>query len=98
MMTGLFTVEVVVPALLHMLIYIAALEFICSQSPHSMKGLLIGLFYAIKGLYQVIAALLLLPFSLVSIPAPLNCVFYYYLVNKNYSDWSGCSAGVCVGG
>ena len=32
-----------------LLIYIALYEFICSQSPHSMKGLLIGLSFAIKG-------------------------------------------------
>ena len=39
-------------ALLHMLMYISAWEFICSQSPHSMKGLVFGMFYFIRGLFQ----------------------------------------------
>ncbi len=52
----------ILSALSNMLIYIAAFEFICSQSPTSMIGLFIGLFYAIKGLYQLIATILLLPF------------------------------------
>ena len=69
----------VLSALSHMLIYIAVLEFICSQSPHSMKGLLIGLFFAIKGLYQI-TALLVIPFSIIS-NFPVSCGFFYYLVN-----------------
>ncbi len=60
-----------------MLIYIAAFEFICSQSPTSMIGLFIGLFYAIKGLFQLIATILLSPFW--------TCFhgnwFFYFLVN-----------------
>ena len=70
----------VLSALSHMLIYIAVLEFICSQSPHSMKGLLIGLFYAIKGLNEVLAAVFVVPFS-VGIRFPVSCGFFYYLVN-----------------
>ena len=38
----------------YMLFYIATYEFICAQSPHSMKGLLIGTFFAIKGVFQLI--------------------------------------------
>jgi len=78
----LMAVKQVLSALSHMLIYIAVLEFICSQSPHSMKGLLIGLFYAIKGLYQVIAAILVVPFipGIIAFPR-FSCGFYYYLVN-----------------
>ena len=37
-------------ALLHMLMYISVWEFICSQSPHSMKGLVFGVLYFIRGL------------------------------------------------
>ena len=68
------------------LIYVTVFEFICSQSPHSMKGLLIGLLYAIKGLYQVLATLLVVPFAVGYTLHPshvtqLSCGFYYYLVN-----------------
>ena len=51
--TSLVAIQLVLESLLIMLIYIALYEFICSQSPHSMKGLLIGLSYAIKGLFQL---------------------------------------------
>ena len=41
-------------ALVDMLLDIAVLEFICSQSPYSMKGLVYGLFFSLKSLFQVI--------------------------------------------
>ncbi len=47
-----------------MLIYGGVFEFICAQSPHSMKGLLIGISFAVKGVFQLIGVLgILLPFS-----------------------------------
>ena len=47
-----------------------------------MKGLLIVLFYAIKGLYQVFAALLIIPFTFdFQLSLPVSCGFFYYLVN-----------------
>ena len=46
-----------------------------------MKGLIIGVFYAIRGLYQVLAALLLLPYSYGGTFKPLSCEFYFYLMN-----------------
>ena len=42
-------------------IYTALYEFICAQSPHSMKGLLIGLSFAIKGFFQALAAAMVFP-------------------------------------
>ena len=88
----LLIVPLVLTSLSHMLIYTAVFEFICSQSPHSMKGLLIGLLYAIKGLYQLLAAILVVPFAVgysshpdyPSHPshfAQTSCGFYYYQVN-----------------
>ena len=78
----------------NMLIYIGVIEFICSQSPTSMKGLLIGLVYAIKGLFQLIAALLTIPFYV-----PWNgkstfpsCGFYFYMMGLVVS-----LSRVCVG-
>ena len=68
-------------ALSNMLIYIGSFEFICSQSPHSMKGMLIGLWYAIKGLFQLMATLLTLPFSLSWPYSFPSCGFCYYFIN-----------------
>ena len=63
-------------------------EFISAQSPHSMKGLIIGLFLTIKTLFELLGALSLLPFSLNAIvkskynrehPPVTNCGFGYLL-------------------
>ena len=62
-------------------------EFISAQSPHSMKGLLVGMFFAIKGVFQLLSAFLLLPFSLPDYwttehPKKVNCGFgYLFLVD-----------------
>ena len=51
-------------AVAYILIYGGVFEFICAQSPHSMKGVLIGILFAVKGLFQLIGVLgILLPFS-----------------------------------
>ena len=68
-----------------MLITTSAFEFISAQSPHSMKGLLVGLLFAIKGLFQLSSAFLLLPFSLPHYWATigqntLNCGFGYFVI------------------
>ena len=72
-----------------MLITTSAFEFISAQSPHSMKGLLVGVFFAIRGLFQLSSAILLLPFSLPHTwedgrfrndPRVINCDFGYLLI------------------
>ena len=78
---NLLTIQLTLSALSRMLIYTGVFEFICSQSPHSMKGLIIGVFYAIRGLYQVLAALLVLPYSYGGTFKHLSCEFYFYLMN-----------------
>ena len=62
--TSLLVIHYIMSAFSRMLLYIGMFEFICSQSPHSMKGLLIGLSYAIKGLFQLLAVGLAIPFVL----------------------------------
>ena len=55
--------------------------YLVPESPLHEKGLLIGTLYAIKGLYQVLAAVLSLPYYLVpEFPVP-SCGVYFYLVN-----------------
>ena len=77
---ALLLIQLTLSALSHMLIYTAVFEFICSQSPHSMKGLLIGVLYAIRGLYQLAATVLMLPFAFPTFRI-ISCGFWYYLMN-----------------
>ena len=62
-----------------MLIYPALYEFICAQSPHSMKGLLIGLSFAIRGIIELLASLFLVPFMLSKFSLP-SCGMEYYMM------------------
>ena len=66
-----------------LLLQSTAVEFISAQSPHSMKGLLIGVFFAIKGLFQFISAAAVVPFAIPKIWNHIttvpNCGFGYYL-------------------
>ena len=64
------------------------LEFISAQSPNSMKGLLVGVFFAIKGLFQFLSSIIIIPFSLKNVwnadhllehPAAISCGFGYLL-------------------
>ena len=67
-------------AVAYILIYGGVFEFICAQSPHSMKGVLIGIFFATKGLFQLIGVLgILLPFSFWKTSRYAGLV--YFLVN-----------------
>ncbi|XP_064388435.1 solute carrier family 15 member 4-like [Halichondria panicea] len=57
-------IQQVLLAMAYILIYGGVFEFICAQSLHSMKGLLIGISFAVKGVFQLIGVLgILLPFS-----------------------------------
>ena len=66
-----------------LLVQSTAVEFISAQSPHSMKGLLVGVFFAIKGLFQFISAVAVVPFAIPNIwnqiHSVTNCGFGYYL-------------------
>ena len=82
---NLLLIQSLLNALGYMFLYIASYEFICAQSPHSMKGLLIGTFFAIKGVFKLLGVFLIYaPFIIRS----CNCQdkfpfrgFIYYLVN-----------------
>ena len=80
--TTFLIIQHILSALSNMLIYIGVLEFICSQSPHSMKGLLIGLSYTIKGFFQLVAAIATVPFYAIWNVKSLfpSCGSYYYLM------------------
>lgn len=76
--TPVLIVQQTLSAFSHLLLYIPYLEFICAQSPHSMKGVLVGLSYAINGVFHLVGTLLILPFSGLSLP---SCGFGYYSMN-----------------
>ena len=64
-------------------------EFISAQSPLSMKGLIIGVFFAIRGFFQFLNSIVIIPFSLkrpwasgemLENPPVTNCGFVYLLI------------------
>ena len=61
------------------------LEFISAQSPHSMKGLLVGVFFALQGFFQLLGYITSLPFSIMDswinkpVPSSISCGFVYFL-------------------
>ena len=64
-----------------LLVDTTALEFISAQSPHSMKGLLVGVFFAIKGLLQFLGSIVIIPLSLKQTwgASIISCGFIYFL-------------------
>ena len=74
------TLQGFLDATAYMLIDIALYEFIYAQSPHSMKGLLIGLSFAIQGLFQAIGAVLAYPFMLFISSSLPSCGMSYYIM------------------
>lgn len=70
----------VISAITNMLLDIATLEFICSQSPYSMKGLLIGTCFSTKSLFQGLAVISFVPFGRWrTADHPLSCGSSFYL-------------------
>ena len=60
---------------------LTTLKFIIAQSPHQMKGLLYGCYFAVNGIAQAIGYNLYRPFKLLSHTTP-SCGFYYYLTQS----------------
>jgi peptide/histidine transporter 3/4 len=65
----------------NMVIDIAVLEFICSQSPYSMKGLVLGFFFSMKSIAQAVAVSSIFPFGLAWHFKTLSCGSGFYLMN-----------------
>ena len=66
-------------ALSAMFLYPALYEFICAQSPHAMKGMLIGLSFAIKGLFQLLGFAVTVFFIVIK-KHFLSCAIYLYIL------------------
>ena len=74
-----------------LLVIATTLEFISAQSPQSMKGLLVGVFFAIRGLFQFLNSIIVIPLSLkqpwaskemIERPPVTNCGFVYLLLTS----------------
>ena len=63
------------------LVTVTIFEFISAQSPHSMKGLILGIYYFITGIYQFISSVAIVPFSVLhgvlGISSYVGCLFGY---------------------
>ena len=79
--TTLFTLGNILYSLAHAILYIAIWEFICCQSPQYMKGLLFGLFYAIKAFSQFLAATVKILFLYTWELQFTDCQSAYHLLN-----------------
>ena len=75
-----FVFHDILSALANMLLEIAVLEFICSQSPYSMKGLLLGSLFSMCNLFQGIALVSIIPFGYWEVPR-LSCGSGFYLTS-----------------
>ena len=71
------------------LVTVTIFEFISAQSPHTMKGLLLGTYYAITGVYQLMSSVALVPF-----------ISHKFQTNGQYLPHTGCLFGyflyICV--
>ena len=74
-----------------LLVIATTLEFISAQSPQSMKGLLVGVFFAIRGLFQFLNSIIIIPLSLkqpwasremIDHPPVTNCGFVYLVLTS----------------
>ena len=72
-----------------LIVITTTLEFISAQSPQSMKGFLIGVFFAIRGLFQFLNSMTILPVSIqhpwiISHPPVISCGFIYLLITVTF--------------
>ena len=79
--TYMFILQHFLLSISQMLLYISAWKFICCQSPQHMKGLLFGLFFAIRDLFQFLGIVLIFPFLYSWKLQLARCQFGYYLLN-----------------
>jgi len=63
---------------------LSGLEFVYAQTPYSMRGTMIGMFFFMEGLFSTLAVILLFIFSVEDISPQLStsqsCAFWFYLI------------------
>ena len=85
---GVHSSIVLIPALLSSLatviINVTSMEFIIAQSPYSMRGMLIGLFFLSQGIFGFVGSLSIVSFNESFTVGPkLSCCSLYYIVHFN---------------
>lgn len=86
-------VQIIPNLLIHIsptILLATSLEFISAQGPHEMKGVLVGLVFAIRGFNQFIGASIVYPFSIhpwktISEESPISCESSYLIVTIGLS-------------
>ena len=66
------------------LVQLTSLEFILAQTPKSMRGILVGLWYGIGGVISTVNGVLVITFSYIK-SGPLGCSFYFFLTKSTMS-------------
>ena len=79
--TYMLVLQPILMSISHMLLYIGAWEFICCQSPQQMKGLLFGLFFAIRAFFQFVGTLEFALFTFYLKSNVISCRTGYYFFN-----------------
>ena len=75
-----FTVPLLLYGLIDMISIISGLEFIGSQSPTNMSGMLTGVFWFVRGIYTEVGRLIIISFSFITHgPGDLSCNFWNIL-------------------
>ena len=57
--------------------FLTAFEFVIAQSPYNLRGFMIGILYAVQGIFALVAVLLVVPFTNTS-EKHINCPPGYY--------------------
>ncbi len=60
-------------------IFFPGLEFFYAQSPHKMRGMMVGLFFFAWGLSSAIARIMMIVFGHITSTTSMTCDFWYYL-------------------
>ena len=77
-----FTSHYVLSALFNVLMDIAILEFICSQSPYALRGLLFGVYLSLRSLFQGLAIVSVVPFEIFwKASYALSCCSSFYITS-----------------
>ena len=58
-----------------LLITVGSFEFVFAQAPHSMRGLLLGLWFSIGGIYEIAGWMMIKPFKAVSEYLVPSCTY-----------------------
>ena len=56
------------------------LEFFYAQSPHKMRGMMVGLFFFMWGMSSAVARTMMILFSQLGTVRAMTCDFWYYLL------------------